>query len=152
MQTPPPLPRARSPGWMSRNWIWFVPLCCLLALASIGGSILLITTVMKSSDAYSGAVARARSNPAVVAALGTPIKDGFFFTGNISEENSSGRAKLVIPISGPKGAASLFVSATRSSGEWHFDDLVVEINGTKQRIDITDTNELPVAAAPAGGR
>ena len=145
MQTPPPLPGARPAGWMNRNWKWLVPLFCLLVLTGIGGFFAVLVTLMKSSDAYSGAVARASSNPAVIEALGTPIKDGLFFTGNISENNSSGSANLVIPISGPKRTASLYVSATRSLGKWHFDGLVVEVDGTKQRIDILDTNQLPVA-------
>jgi hypothetical protein len=128
---------------MSRNWKWFVPLLCLIALACIVGFVAFIMTLMKSSDAYSGAVLRAESSPAVIAALGTPIKEGFFFTGNISETGSSGRANLVIPISGPKGTATLYVSASRSVGNWHFNDLVVQVAKTQERIDILATNQLP---------
>jgi len=135
---------------MTRNWKWFVPLLCLVCLACLGGFVALGLTLMKSSDAYSGAVARVKSSPAIIAAIGTPVKDGLFFSGNISEINSSGSANLVIPISGPKGTANLYVSASRSFSKWHFDELVVEINKTKQRIDITDTNQLPVAT-PASG-
>jgi Cytochrome oxidase complex assembly protein 1 len=150
MQTPPPLPGKRLPDWMARNWKWFVPLLCLVALAGIGGFITLVLTLMKSSDAYSGALVRAESSPAVIAVLGTPIKDGFFFSGNISENNSSGSANLAIPISGPNGTADLYVSASRSSNKWHFNELVVEIDKTKQRIDILDTNQLPVTTSAAG--
>jgi len=100
---------------------------------------------MKSSDAYLGAVVRAKSSPAVIAALGTPIKERFFFTGNIAETGSSGSANLEIPITGSKGTATLFVSASRSLGEWHFDGLVVQIDKTQERIDILATNQLPVA-------
>ncbi len=155
MQTPPPLPRTQSPDWMRRNWKWFVPVLCLVVLVCVGVFGATLLTLMKSSDAYSGAVMRAKSSPAVIAALGTPVKDGLFFSGNISENNSSGSADLVIPISGPKGTASVYVSASRSLGRWRFDNLVVQIDKTKQRIDISDTNPLPVAtpasdARPAG--
>ncbi len=96
---------------------------------------------MKSSDAYSGALARAKNNPAVIAALGSPVKDGLLFAGNISENNSSGQANFVIPISGPKGSATLQVTATRSSSQWHYDDLTVQIANTKQLIDLLNTNQ-----------
>lgn len=149
MQTPPPLRGAPpSSSWLGRNWKWVVPLFCLLVLVSIAGGFLLLVTLMKSSGAYSDALARARSNPAVIEALGTPIKDGFFFTGNISESNSDGSANLVVPISGPKQSANLYVQATRSLGKWHFNSLVVQIDKTKERINILGTNQLP-AATPA---
>lgn len=135
---------------MARNWKWLVPLLCVVALAGIGGFIALVLTLMKSSDAYSGALVRAESSPAAIAVLGTPIKDGFFFNGNISENNSSGSANLTIPISGPNGTANLYVSATRSSNKWQFNELVVEMDKTKQRIDILDTNQLPATTSAAG--
>jgi len=144
MQTPPPLPGKRPTDWMSRNWKWFVPLLFLVVLLCIGGSIALVFTLIKSSDAYAGALGRAKSSPSVTAVLGTPIKDGLLFSGNISENNSSGNAHLTIPISGPKGTATLYVSAIRSSNIWHFVGLVVEVDKTKQRIDISDTNQLSV--------
>jgi hypothetical protein len=128
---------------MGRNWKWFVPLLCLVVLMGIGGFVAGLLALMKSSDAYSGAVARAKASPAVLTALGSPIKDGLFFTGNISENNSSGSANLAVPISGPKGTAKLYVSASRSSGQWHFDNLIVLVDETKQRIDISDTNQPP---------
>ena len=83
--------------------------------------------IMKSSGARSGAVARANSSSAVIAALGTPISEGLFVTGNISEVNSSGKADLVIPIRGPKGEASIYVTASKSPGEWNFDNLVDQV-------------------------
>jgi len=48
-------------------------------------------------------------------------------TGNISEVNSSGKADLVIPIRGPKGEASIYVTASKSPGEWNFDNLVDQV-------------------------
>jgi hypothetical protein len=128
---------------MDQNWKWFVPLLSLLVLLCLGGFFVGGLALMKSSDAYSGAVARAKASPAVLTALGSPIKDGLFFAGNIKENNSSGSANLAIPISGPKGTAKLYVSASRSSGQWHFDNLIVLVDKTEQRIDLSDTNQPP---------
>ena len=43
--------------------------------------IALVFSLMKSSDAYQDAVARAQADPAVQAALGAPIEEGLFVTG-----------------------------------------------------------------------
>jgi Cytochrome oxidase complex assembly protein 1 len=144
-QIPPPLPGKRPPAWTVRNWKWFVPLLCLVALVCLGVFVVIFENLMKSSDAYSNAVARAKSNPVVIAALGTQIKDGFFVSGNISENNSWGRANFVIPISGPKGVANLYVSASRSLENWHFNELVVQVDKSQARINLLETNQLPAS-------
>ena len=156
MQIPPPLPATppqRPPpttDWLGRNWKWLVPLVCLVVLVLVGGFVVSIFAMLKSSDAYSGAVARANSNPNVIAALGSPIAEGFFCTGNISEGCSSGSANLVIPISGPKGEARIYVTASRSLGVWRFDHLVVRVEKTHEQINILETNQAS-ATVPASG-
>ena len=95
-----------------------------------------ILGVLKSSDAYQHALSRARENPAVVSALGAPIKEGYFTSGNISVSGASGEAKLAIPISGPKGEGTIYVEARKSAGEWTYSVLVVRIEQTKQQINL----------------
>jgi uncharacterized membrane protein YhaH (DUF805 family) len=138
---PPLLSETGSPDWMKRNWKWLVPFLCLAALIGIGGFIVFFENLMKSSDAYSGALSRVKFNPAVISAIGTPIKDGFFVSGSISENNSWGRANLVFPITGPKGSANVYVSASKSSDKWHFDNLVVQFDKTHEQINILETNQ-----------
>jgi hypothetical protein len=130
---------------MKRNWKWLVPLLCLAALMCIGGFVVFFESLMKSSDAYSGALARAKSSPDVIAAIGTPIKDGFFVSGTISENNSWGSAYLVFPITRPKGSANVYVSASKSSDKWHFDNLVVQVDKSRMQIDLLETNQLPAS-------
>jgi hypothetical protein len=102
---------------------------------------ILAEKMMKSSTVYSDALARAKSAPAVAAALGTPLKDGFFFTGNISEDGSSGAARFMIPLSGPAGSGHLTVSATRSLGAWHLDILTLLVDKTREQIDLLNPNQ-----------
>src|SRR4030095_2333626 len=64
-----------------------------------------------------------------VAALGTPIKEGLVPSGKTNVEGSSGEADLAIPISGPKGKATIYAVATKSGGEWNFSKLSVAIEG-----------------------
>jgi hypothetical protein len=96
---------------------------------------------MKSSDVYKGALARAKAEPAVVEALGSPIKDGMFVSGSTNVNGASGHADLAIPIYGPKGEATLYVVAEKSFGAWNYSNLVVEIKKTKERIDLLHEQE-----------
>jgi len=147
MQKPPPLPQSLPPKkpttWWQRNWKWFVPVGCLGLLAIFTGFVVLIVTIvfgmMKSSDVYKGALARAKTNPGVEMALGTPIEEGLFVMGNININGSSGEADLAIPISGPNDKATLYVVAEKSGGRWIFLTLVVEIKSTGERIDLMNT-------------
>lgn len=108
-----------------------------LAVVIFVGSILVIVfSAMKSSDVYKDALARAKADPAVIEALGSPIKDGFLMSGNTNVNGASGESNLAIPISGPKRKGTIYVSAQKSLGEWNYSGLVVEVGQTHQRINL----------------
>jgi hypothetical protein len=136
METP------RAPSWFSRNWKWLVPGGCLSALVVFGAFLALILSIvfgsMKASDPYRLAMDRATASPAVTQALGTPIKAGFFVSGNISVDGASGSAELAIPLSGPKGKGTVYVEAKKAVGQWTFSRLVFEAGETKERIDLLE--------------
>jgi hypothetical protein len=138
-------PATPKPNWWKRNWKWFVPLGCftmLLAFVIFVTSILVIVFgAMKSTEVYKEALARAKASPAVIEALGSPIKDGFFMSGNTNVNGASGESNLAIPISGPKGKGTIYVSAQKSLGEWKYSGLVVEVGGTHRRIDLLQKSE-----------
>jgi hypothetical protein len=127
-------------NWWRRNWKWVVPVGCFSCLVLMLGFVALIMSfvfgIMKSSDAYKQALVMAESNPAVVSALGKPIHDGFFTYGNINVSGSSGNADLEIPISGPKGKGRVYVEAKKSTGEWSFSKLIVQIDQSNERINL----------------
>jgi hypothetical protein len=114
-------PAAPGPNWWKRNWKWFVPLGCftvaLLFLAFVGSIVVIVFSAMKSTDVYKEALARAKADPAVI-------------------EAASGESNLAIPISGPKGKGTIYVSANKSLGQWNYSGLVVEVGQTHQRIDL----------------
>jgi hypothetical protein len=134
--TPPPVRRS----WWSRNWMWVVPTGCLtfvvLIAAFVGAIIMIVFGAMKSSDAYKMAVTRAKQNPQVVQALGTPIDEGLWVSGKTNVEGSSGSADITIPISGPKGKARIYAVATKRAGRWTYSTLEVEVEGKGERIDL----------------
>ena len=132
-----PVPR---PNWWSRNWKWFVPMGCLsmvlLITLFVAGIVMIVFGALKSSDAYKTAVARAKANPQVVEALGTPIEEGMFLSGNTNVSASSGSADLTIPISGPKGKAKVYAIATKQAGRWTYSTLEAEIDGRDDRVNL----------------
>jgi hypothetical protein len=111
--TQPATPR---PNWWKRNRKWFVPLSCftvaLLFLAFIGSILVIVFSAMKSPDVYKEALARAKADPAVIEALGSPIRDGFPASGSTNVTGASGESK-----------------------QWNYSGLVVEVGQTHQRID-----------------
>ncbi len=129
-------------NWWQRNWKWFVPVGCLTTVLIMAAGLALLFSLvfgmMKSSDVYGEALAQARAHPAVVAALGQPIKDGWFAGGNISINGPSGEAALSIPVSGPQGKATIYLEARKSAGRWTFSTLEVEVDEGGRRIDLLD--------------
>lgn len=108
----------------------------LVIVAFFSSIFLAIFSGMKSTDVYKTALSRAQAEPAVIEALGTPIKDGFLFTGSTHVNGASGDADMGIPISGPKGKGTIYVVATKSAGRWSYTTLEVEIAATKQRVPL----------------
>jgi hypothetical protein len=141
---PPPLPSQPIPprrNWWSRNWKWFVPTGCLsllaLAVLFVVCICMIVFGAMKSSDAYKTALARAKSDPRVTSALGTPITEGWFVSGNTNVSGGSGNSDLSIPIHGPKGDAKIYAVAAKSEGEWQYSKLVVKVESTGETIDLS---------------
>ena len=140
METPPLPSQPKKGNWWTRNWKWFVPTGCLTLIVLFVGFIvsicLIVFGAIKSTGAYQDALAKAKTNPAVIEALGSPIKDGLFVSGSSNVNGASGESNLSIPISGPKGKGTIYVSAKKSLGRWQYSNLVVEIQSTGERIDL----------------
>jgi hypothetical protein len=137
---PPNIEYSQRKGWFGRNWKWFIPTGCLSAILIAAGVVAAIVSfafgALKSSDVYQEALTKAKSNPAVVRALGEPIKAGWFASGSIKVNGSSGEANLSIPVSGPKKSGRVNLLAEKKMGKWYFSALDVEIEGASERIDL----------------
>ena len=107
-----------------------------LFAALIACIVMVAFTAMKSSDVYKTALARAKADPRVQQALGSDIHDGMFTSGKTNVTGPSGDADLSIPISGPKGKATIYVVATKSAGEWQYSKLIVKTDNGEE-IDLT---------------
>jgi hypothetical protein len=108
----------------------------MLFVVFVGSIALIVFSAMKSSDVYKDALARAKTHPSVIEALGSPVTEGLLLSGNTNVNGASGEANLSIPVSGPKGKGTIYVAATKSLGQWNYSGLVLEIARTHQRIDL----------------
>ena len=117
-----------------------MPLGCfsiaVLFVLFVGLIVLIVFSAVKSTDVYRDALAKVKSHPAVIEALGSPVTEGFLVSGNTNVNGAAGEANLSIPINGPKGTATIYVAAKKSMGEWNYSGLVVEVAKTHQRIDL----------------
>ena len=122
-----------APGWWQRNWKWCVPVLAALLLslfaAFVFGLVALIFGALRSSTPYQHALAQAKGDPAVVAALGDPIHAGWFVQGNISVDGAGGEADLAIPLDGARADGTLYVVAEKHAGAWRYETLAVNVDG-----------------------
>ena len=125
-----------------------MPTGCLGLLLLAAGFVVVIVSIvfgaMKSSDAYKTALAKAKADPRVVNALGSPIKAGFFVSGKTNVSGSSGQSDLTVPISGPKAKGRIYLVASKFAGEWTFSKLIVEVGKTGERIDLAEKGSRTV--------
>jgi cytochrome oxidase complex assembly protein 1 len=84
----------------------------------VGGLVFFVFGIIKSTDVYKQALARAKSNPEVIARLGEPIEAGWWVSGSVTVNKESGTARFSFPIAGPKAKATVTVEATRERDRW----------------------------------
>jgi hypothetical protein len=124
-----------------RWWLW-IPLGCgifgLMVVGGCGACFFGVLHLGKQSEPYQQAVAAARSHPDAREALGTPIEEGFLFSGNIHYSGSGGNADFAIPVSGPDGSGTLYAIAERTAGEWRLTTLRLEMHASEERIDLLE--------------
>ena len=122
-----------------------MPVGCLLPVLFLGGCALafffLAMGMLKQSDVYKTALARAQANPEVIEAIGSPISQTGIVSGNSNVNGVTGEANLSIPLTGPKGKATLYVEAKKSADIWYFQTMQVKVERTDRRIDL---NQVPL--------
>lgn len=127
-------------SWWGRNWFWVLPVGCLTPVVACGGCFallfMLVFGALKSSEVYVESLDLAKANDDVKALLGEPIAAGALVSGNIEIQDGSGKADLSIPISGPKGSATIYAVATKSGGKWEYSRLEVVSDDSTTRIDL----------------
>ena len=163
-------PKQTEGSWQ-RNWRWFLPLGALgaaglaIMLAFFGVIVFIVVGALATtrfSGACTAALTRAAADPAVVEALGSPIEEGWLVIGTLDPGRC---AELTIPVSGPKGDATIEVKAScarcrraswpfgrerDAANEWVLSALVVSVKATGRRITVLE-DEAPDTPACAAG-
>ncbi|MFM9942480.1 MAG: cytochrome c oxidase assembly factor Coa1 family protein [Hyphomicrobiaceae bacterium] len=114
---------AQPPPVKRFGWVKWALLSVLLVVSLPAGCTYWVLSSLNNIEATQMAVAEAGRHPAVIAKLGTPLTRGRFVAGSFEVRNSEGSADLAIPVSGPKGAGTLYAKATRTAGRWMLDQL-----------------------------
>ena len=142
-------------SWLGRNWKWLLFVIFLVMVCFGLGIFALIMSWMRSSDVALEAVARAQANPAVAQKLGGRIEEGWLTSGSINVgTGGSGDANLAVPISGPKGNGTVYVTARRIAGVWNYSQMIAGIESTGEKIDllagpVQSQSTTPVPAVPS---
>lgn len=103
-----------------RNWAiaGFVIVGGLLAFPALfGGIVLIVYGVFVNSQAVQLGMTALRNDAPAIERLGAPISQGFP-TGCIRTVNASGYAHVEIPVTGPKGKASVTIIAEMADNTW----------------------------------
>ena len=109
----------------------------ILLCSGLGTAAFLFGTgIMRNSEPYQVAFQRAVQDPDVQQALGTPIKQGWLPSGSVSVSGTHGNAELAIPLHGPKGKGTVYVTAHKEIGRWMFDRMVFTADGASSSDDI----------------
>ena len=84
----------------------------------VGGLILGITSILKSSGAYELATETVSTNEVVIAQIGEVTGFGFMPQGSISTTGPRGEANLSIGVKGERGEGTLYVEMVKELGQW----------------------------------
>jgi hypothetical protein len=139
----PGMTPARRKSWLARNWFWLLIALAVCGVAFVFGIFSLIVGAIRGSDVAKEAFARAQSNAVVVQRLGTPISEGWLVLGSINVSGTSGNADLAVPLSGPKGKATVYVRARKAMGKWNYNFMQAAVEGSDERIDLLTGPEAP---------
>ena len=113
----------------------------VLAFGSCGAFTWGIFALLKSSDAYTESLKQVQANDAVKNLIGSPVEPGFWLTGSININGSSGNADISYPVSGPKGSGTVYVVGTKSEGSWHYSKISFVQESSDQRVDLITVQE-----------
>lgn len=121
---------------VQRIWAWVGFGVFVWFMAILVGALFFLFTVFMKTEPYLQGLKMVTQSPTVIAELGEPVTPGWFVTGNVHVGTSDGKANIDFPIYGPKGKATVYVKAIKDVGEWRLLRVVVEIEETRERIDL----------------
>lgn len=131
----------RTPSWWQRHWKGLLAAGCGASLALLAAAVVgvyaLAMTALRSSEPYRHAMRIARSNPAVLIALGEPVQAGWWASGHFAfAADGTGEVQFTIPVHGSRGDGLLRIRGDRRDGVWHYDVLSIRVDTSGRRINL----------------
>lgn len=115
-------------------------------LLVLGSFVLVVISVyqgrFKTTEAYDEALVAARTDPALIEAIGRPIHEGLFPNGEYA--GSSGCWRFDIPVSGPEGSATVHVLQRYDPEGSEYTYMVADLERSERRIDLLGEGESKV--------
>ncbi|TDU70853.1 cytochrome oxidase complex assembly protein 1 [Prosthecobacter fusiformis] len=99
----------------------------LLAIGFVASIFFIVMLFMRGADASVESLKRAQNSPQMKEALGEPIQMGWWVMGSFNSTAEEGQANLTIPVSGPRGSASIQTEATKEKGTWNYTRMTAEL-------------------------
>lgn len=114
---------------------------CLAAVVGcfvLGAAIFaFVMMLLRGSDACQMSLHQAQHSEVMKRELGEPISLGWLVFGNIHITNGNGSVDVTVPVSGPKGSASIHTVGTKSSGgPWTFSTMQAKVDATGEVVDL----------------
>jgi hypothetical protein len=138
-------PPASRKSWLDRHAGWKIPLGCLAVVALLAAFVGAIFTIVSysfhKSDVFREAIARAERSREVTDRIGSPLQPGWLPQGQIQVSGSTGTAQMAIPVTGPRGKATINLDARKVAGSWQFLSLQVQFE---------DSSSVNLLAAEGG--
>lgn len=132
-------------SFWSNPWTWAVGGCCL---GCIGVPLLIITAIggfgiwsYRSAgvpDLKELALTKARQNAQIIEVLGEPIESGFPRNTSLNFNNGQTQARLVLPLSGPKGEGMLEIRGEKRGGKWVVEALTFEADSGGPPLELNE--------------
>lgn len=132
-------------GLLDSKCIWCLPCGCIGAVVLVGGGglaiALLVFSFLKSTAPFQQSLQAIQNDPRVVEYLGTQIEDGWWVSGNVNINNTSGVAVLQYPVSGHKTHGIASVEASMVDNVWTLDHVSVVVQGRHDPIVLVDEGQ-----------
>jgi hypothetical protein len=77
------------------------------------------------------------------------LRPGRVLQGEINVSGSSGKAHMAIPVTGPRGKATIYLDARKAAGTWRFLTLQVQFEGESDCLNLlAGTEATSVSCSP----
>lgn len=93
--------------------------------------------LLKNSEPYAISLEKIMADTEAREYLGDSISVGMFVSGNMSTDASGSSAELKYKVTGDKNEASAYVNATKTGDVWVLDELLLNIPGGNDKIQIS---------------